>query len=65
MLAEGDRLLIATWGKPKDGDRLAERRPEMIMDLNQGSADHEYIESEKLVVIPMMMDGTLAAYKVQ
>lgn len=38
---------------------------EMIMDLNQGSADHEYIEDENLVVIPMMMDGTVAAYKIQ
>jgi sugar lactone lactonase YvrE len=117
VLAEEDRLLIATWGKPKEdfstdvpgqlkaidyetkeiqnlGDEPvgnldgleadgqggylvtdwlsgvlysfdADGKAEMIMDLNQGSADHEYIESEKLVVIPMMMDGTVAAYKVQ
>jgi sugar lactone lactonase YvrE len=117
VLAEGDRLLIATWGKPKEdfstdvpghlkavdyetkeiqslggepvgnldgleadgeGGYLvtdwlsgvlytfdADGKAEMIMDLNQGSADHEYIESEKLVVIPMMMDGTVAAYKVE
>jgi sugar lactone lactonase YvrE len=117
VLAEGDRLLIATWGKPKEdfstdvpgqlkaidyetkeiqslGDEPvgnldgleadgqggylvtdwlsgglytfdADGKAEMIMDLNQGSADHEYIEGEKLVVIPMMMDGTVAAYKVE
>jgi sugar lactone lactonase YvrE len=117
VLAESDRLLIATWGKPKEdfstdvpgqlkaidyetkeiqslGDEPvgnldgleadgeggylvtdwlsgslytfdAEGNAEMIMDLNQGSADHEYVEGEKLVVIPMMMDGTVAAYKVE
>ena len=117
VLAEGDRLLIATWGKPKEdfstdvpgqlkaidyatkeiqslGDEPvgnldgleadgeggylvtdwlsgslytfdADGKAEMIMDLNQGSADHEYVEGEKLVVIPMMMDGTVAAYKVE
>jgi sugar lactone lactonase YvrE len=116
VLAESDRLLIATWGKPKEdfstdvpghlkaidydtkeiqnlGDEPvgnldgleadgqggylvtdwlsgalytvdADGKAKMVMDLNQGSADHEYIESEKLVVIPMMMDGTVAAYKV-
>ena len=117
VLAEGDRLLIATWGKPKEdfstdvpgqlkaidyetkeiqslGDEPvgnldgleadgqggylvtdwlsgvlytfdADGKAEMVMDLNQGSADHEYVEGEKLVVIPMMMDGTVAAYKVE
>ena len=31
------------------------------MDLNQGSADLEFIEEKKLVIIPMMMDGKLVA----
>jgi sugar lactone lactonase YvrE len=117
VLAEDDRLLLATWGKPKEdfstdvpghlkaidyaskeitdlGDQPvgnldgleadgqggylvtdwlsgglykfdAEGKAEMIMDLNQGSADHEFVEGENLVVIPMMMDGTVAAYKVE
>jgi sugar lactone lactonase YvrE len=38
---------------------------EMLMDLQQGSADHEFVEGESLVVIPMMMDGTVNAYKIQ
>jgi sugar lactone lactonase YvrE len=38
---------------------------EMLMDLQQGSADHEFVEAENLVVIPMMMDGTVNAYKIQ
>ena len=117
VLAEDDRLLLATWGKPKEdfstdvpghlkavdyetkeiqslggepvgnldgleadgqGGYLvtdwlsgglyrfdADGKAEMIMDLNQGSADHEYVEGENLVVIPMMMDGTVAAYKIE
>jgi sugar lactone lactonase YvrE len=40
-------------------------KAEMLMDLNQGSADHEFVESESLAVIPMMMDGTVDAYKIQ
>jgi sugar lactone lactonase YvrE len=40
-------------------------KAEMLMDLNPGSADHEFVESESLAVIPMMMDGTVNAYQVQ
>lgn len=42
-----------------------EGKAELLMDLNQGSADHEFVESEGLAVIPMMMDGTVDAYKIQ
>src|SRR5690606_21137173 len=41
----------------------SEGKAELLMELNQGSADHEFVESEGLVVIPMMMDGTDDAYK--
>lgn len=37
---------------------------ELLMDLNQGSADHEFVEAERLAVIPMMLDGTVAAYRI-
>lgn len=42
----------------------ADGSSELLMDLNQGSADHEYLEGESLAVIPMMMDGKVIAYKV-
>jgi sugar lactone lactonase YvrE len=38
---------------------------EQLIDLNQGSADLEYIEGEKLAVIPMMMDGRVVAYRIE
>ena len=42
----------------------ADGSSELLMDLNQGSADHEVIEAEGVAVIPMMMDGKVTAYKV-
>ena len=117
VLAEDDRLLIATWGVPKDdfstdvpgslraidygskevtqlGDkpvgnldglqpdgkggflstdwfngalfRISESgEAEQLMDLNKGSADHLVTDDGNLVIIPMMLDGKLSAYKMQ
>ena len=117
LLAEADRLLVASWGVMKDdfstdvpghlkavdyqsksieslgggepvgnldglepdgqGGYLvtdwmsgglyrfdADGKAEQLMDLNQGSADLGFVESESLAVIPMMMDGTVAAYRI-
>lgn len=41
----------------------ASGKAELLLDLNQGSADHEFVEKDGLAIIPMMMDGTVAAYK--
>ena len=35
---------------------------EMLVDLNQGSADLEVIDNGALAVIPMMMDNTVVAH---
>jgi sugar lactone lactonase YvrE len=37
----------------------------LLLDLNQGSADLEFIEAERLAIIPMMMDDTVRAHKVE
>lgn len=37
----------------------------LLLDLAQGSADHEYVAGEGLVLIPMMNDGLLVAYRVE
>lgn len=34
-----------------------------LLDLNQGSADHEYVQDKNLLLIPMMKDNVLKAYK--
>ena len=35
-----------------------------LMDLNAGSADLEYVPEKNLIVIPMMKDNTLNAYRI-
>ena len=57
--------LVTDWFSGGLYDVSADGKAEMLLDLPQGSADHEYVEDEKLAVIPMMMDGTVNAYKVQ
>jgi len=37
---------------------------DQLMDLNQGSADLEFLDDEKLVIIPMMMDGKVTAHRI-
>jgi hypothetical protein len=40
-------------------------KAEKLLDLNQGSADLLYRPEEKLVLIPMMQDGVLLAYRLE
>jgi sugar lactone lactonase YvrE len=61
----GGGYLVTDWlsgGLYRIGD---DGKAELILDLNQGSADHEFVESENLAVIPMMMDGTVTAYRIR
>lgn len=43
----------------------AEGNHEQLLDLNQGSADLGMIPDENLLLVPMMMDGTVVAYRVE
>jgi sugar lactone lactonase YvrE len=38
---------------------------ELLLDLNQGNADLLVLDGGRLAIIPMMMDGTLRAYKIE
>ncbi|WP_069438204.1 SMP-30/gluconolactonase/LRE family protein [Methyloceanibacter methanicus] len=40
-------------------------KAEKLLDLNQGTADLSYRSDEKLVMIPFMKDGVLAAYRLE
>lgn len=42
-----------------------EGKAETLLDLDQGSADLAFIKDQKLAVIPMMMNGSVAAYKIE
>jgi len=37
----------------------------LLLELVQGMADHEYIENQAMVLLPMMKSNTLLAYKVK
>lgn len=43
----------------------AEGNHEQLLDLDQGSADIGVIPDQNLVLVPMMMDGTVVAYRVE
>jgi sugar lactone lactonase YvrE len=57
--------LVTDWFSGGLYEVSADGKAEMVMDLNQGSADHEFVEDQNLAVIPMMMDGTVDAYKMR
>ncbi len=38
-------------------------KADLLIDLNQGSADLTFFPPTKTVLIPMMLDNTLAAYR--
>lgn len=40
-------------------------KADQLLDLNQGSADLEFIESGRLAIIPMMLDGKVIAHTVE
>lgn len=43
----------------------ADGKAELVIDLNKGSADIEVIVADGLVIIPMMLDNKVVAYKLQ
>jgi DNA-binding beta-propeller fold protein YncE len=57
--------LVTDWFSGGLYDITEDGKAELLLDLKQGSADHEFVEDENLAVIPMMMDGTVNAYKIQ
>ncbi len=38
---------------------------EMLLDLDTGSADLEYIPDQSLLIVPMMLNNTLVAYRIE
>jgi sugar lactone lactonase YvrE len=57
--------LVTDWMAGKLYRITPEGEAEELIDLGQGAADHEYIEEQRLVVIPMMNDGVVVAYELE
>ena len=46
--------------------RIAESgEAELLIDLDMGSADIEYLTDQSLLVVPMMLNNTVVAYRVE
>lgn len=63
-LAPGD-YLVTDWGAGALYRIDAKGKVTELIDLNQGSADLTTFPDKKTVLIPMMLDNTLAAYKLE
>ena len=57
--------LVTDWMAGKLYRITPEGQAEELIDLGQGAADHEYIEERGLVIIPMMSDGVVVAYRIE
>jgi sugar lactone lactonase YvrE len=57
--------LATDWVKGALYRLTSDGKAELLKDLDQGSADLAYIKGENEAVIPMMMEGTVAAYKIE
>ncbi len=55
--------LVTDWAKGALYRVDAKGKVDMLIDLNQGSADLTYLPDKKLVLIPMMLDNSLVAYQ--
>lgn len=62
---DGDDFLVTDWvaGALYRIDRKG--KATQLLDLSQGSADIGYVPEKKLLLVPMMLDDKLVAYKVQ
>lgn len=60
--AFGEDFLVTDWmvGKLFQIDRTG--KAELLLELEQGMADHEFIADKNLVLLPMMMNDKLLAY---
>jgi sugar lactone lactonase YvrE len=55
--------LVTDWAQGALYRVDAKRKVDELIDLNQGSADLSYLPSKKMLLIPMMLDNSLVAYR--
>ena len=61
----GDDFLVTDWVAGKVFRIAKSGKAELLLDLDQGTADIGYVPETGLLLIPMMMSDKLVAYKVQ
>ncbi len=59
------RYLATDWMAGKLYRVLPDGEAVLLLELDQGSADHTFVWDDNLVVIPMMLNGTVVAYDLE
>jgi hypothetical protein len=62
---DGDDFLVSDWVAGKVFRIAKSGKAELLLDLDQGTADIGYVPADKLLLVPMMMSDKLVAYKLQ
>jgi DNA-binding beta-propeller fold protein YncE len=62
---DGDDYIVSDWVAGKVFRIAKTGKAELLLDLDQGTADIGYVPDQKLLLIPMMMSDKLIAYKLQ
>ncbi|MBI1648522.1 SMP-30/gluconolactonase/LRE family protein [Hyphomicrobium sulfonivorans] len=63
--ADGDDYLVSDWVAGKVFRIAKSGKAELLLDLGQGAADIGYDPASKTLLVPMMKDDLVRAYKVQ
>lgn len=62
---DGDDYIVSDWVAGKVFRIANSGKADLLLDLDQGTADIGYVPDQKLLLIPMMMSDKLTAYKLQ
>jgi len=63
--ADGDDYIVSDWVAGKVFRIGKSGKAEELLALKQGAADLGYVAADKLLLVPLMMEGKVAAYKLQ
>lgn len=63
--ADGDDFIVSDWVAGKVFRIAKSGKADTILVLQQGTADIGYVAADKLLLVPMMMNDKVTAYKVQ
>jgi sugar lactone lactonase YvrE len=62
---DGDDFLVTDWVAGKVFRIAKSGKADVLLTLKQGTADIGYVPSEKLLVVPLMMNDKVVAYRLQ
>jgi sugar lactone lactonase YvrE len=62
---DGDDFLVTDWVAGKVFRIAKSGKADVLLTLKQGTADIGYVPSEKLLIVPLMMNDKVVAYRLQ